>query len=1084
MEIYSANRKSKQETELFVKELTQMKDILDHYFSDVVKIITKDNDKLKENMLLSSIGGLQGNELPEIVPEDLKAQYGPTRFEIVKNISKILDSLKSMSNKQMYTDFLNNYFKLLDFPMYLKIFEKINEIEGFKVAMLVYCPTLSFGEYEEVFQKARNVRNSTIHSSDFHMEDFQKPEAMFEAVKWYSKSYTLTKNTRLASIYEERINIHKARCINIIKSEPLTLSQVERILPQLTKEQLLIELTGRFETAYDANNKILYGWTEAELCNMYKHFAKNVGENKQIKNEQTVAKISKEDMPYLEAYSEKAGETAGKVFLEKAEWKEIAKNCTVILDTSVFLPKLHTNIKHRDYVRHEIIPLLKENGTVPFVDYSSRVELNIISEQADDANASEARLARSQIHSLNENGSLMFIKKSGVLYTKGCYGITNVVNSNPKTRFVVISQDAESQKHIINHTSNNCLVVCISTIGQIGAYVLANNKDKIRSFATGLRKETKEEKVAQPSINPPKAVLPNGSTTVTNLFGNNVKDAFIVSNTLGTTESKQVAISDKQSESTKQIKKEVKSQNAPEQALNKPQQALANPTGIIKETKEMLPNSLKISTGSHLKDSKGNDYVLGDVIGEGGEGTAYEIDQDYVAKVYHPSSLTKNRYDKLKLMAGNNPGINKLCYPIKTLCNENNEFVGYLMPKAPDYYVALGKGIMKLGSNDVKALVQKNPKLAGLEKWNRYHLTRLCANIAKTFAEMHDKGILMGDINQNNILVNCRNAEGGEFKIIDCDSFQIGPYPCPVGTDEFTSPKIYKREHTERPEYGTFLRKTEDDEYALASLLFRILMFGQQPYASKGSKEITEAEARRNYNFSFKFADEKGKEAPEGVYSLIWSNLNYRIKELFVSVFSEGKEVSAKTWYYELNKYAEQIKSGKYSSELQPYRYYDPTGEKTVDITCAICHRKANMYKDYYKKVVENHAIPLCALCQAATVPLLRRNIVKVKCENCGKEYETNAYVAASHDYGDRRFRNFICPECKETIQISCASCGKSISIRKYRYKDGIKYYCAECNEKVETHCATCGKLIEVPKYKTIKYKRLYCDMHMPKARN
>lgn len=1074
MEIYSAKRKTKQETELFVKELTETKDILDHYFSDVVKIITKDNDKLKENMLLSSIGGLLGNELPEIVPEDLKVQYGPTKYEIVKNISKILDSLKSMSNKQMYKDFLNNYFKLLDFPMYLKIFEKINEIEGFKVAMLAYCSSLSFEEYEEVFSKARNVRNSTIHSSDFHMEDFQKPEAMFEAVKWYKKSYTLTKNTRLASIYEERLNIHIARCINIIKSEPLTLSQVERVLPQLTREQLLIELTGRLENAYDANNKILYGWTEAELCNMYKHFAKNAEENKQSKNEQTVAKISKEDMPYLEAYSEKASETAGKIFLEKAEWKEIAKNCTVILDTSVFLPKLHTNIKHRDYVRHEIIPLLKENGAVPFVDYSSRVELNIMSEQADNANSSEARLARSQIHSLNENSSLMFIKKNGVLYTKGCYGITNVVNSNPKTRFAVISQDAESQKYIINNTSNNCLVVCISTIGQIGAYVVASNKDKIRAFAKGQRKEPKEEKAMQQSVSIPKAPLPNGNT----------KGEFIVSNQHDTIESKHATILSKQSESAKQVKKEIKLQNAPEQTLNEPQQALAKPVGIIKETKEMLPNSLKINTGSHLKDNKGNDYVLGGVIGEGGEGVAYEIDQEYVAKVYHSSSLTKNRYDKLKLMTGNNPGINKLCYPIKTLSNENNEFVGYLMPKAPDYYVALGKGIMKLGSNDVKALVQKNPKLAGLEKWNRYHLTRLCANIAKTFAEMHDKEILMGDINQNNILVNCRNAEGGEFKIIDCDSFQIGPYPCPVGTDEFTSPKIYKREHTDRPEYGTFLRKTEDDEYALASLLFRILMFGQQPYASKGSKEITEAEARRNYNFSFKFADGKGKEAPEGVYSLIWSNLNYRVKELFVSVFSEGKEVSAKTWYYELNKYAEQIKSGKYSSELQPYRYYDPTGEKTVDITCAICHRQANMYKDYYKKtIVENHAIPFCALCQATTVPLLRRNIVKVKCEKCGKEYETNAYVAASHDYGDRRFRSFICPECKETIQVSCANCGNPVSIQKYRYKNGMKYYCAECNKKVEAHCATCGKVIEVPKYKTVKYKKLYCDTHMPKAR-
>lgn len=104
--------------------------------------------------------------------------------------------------------------------------------------------------------------------------------------------------------------------------------------------------------------------------------------------------------------------------------------------------------------------------------------------------------------------------------------------------------------------------------------------------------------------------------------------------------------------------------------------------------------------------------------------------------------------------------------------NQQNEFVGYLMPRARG--VEIGKSIFK------KPLFEKK-----LPNWNRKNLAELCVSILEKIDYLHKRNIILGDINPANILV----VSPKEVYFVDTDSYQIENFPCPVGTDNFTTLK-------------------------------------------------------------------------------------------------------------------------------------------------------------------------------------------------------------------------------------------------------------------------------------------------------
>ena len=78
------------------------------------------------------------------------------------------------------------------------------------------------------------------------------------------------------------------------------------------------------------------------------------------------------------------------------------------------------------------------------------------------------------------------------------------------------------------------------------------------------------------------------------------------------------------------------------------------------------------------------------------------------------------------------------------------------------------------------------------------------------------------------------NKEDKKVYLIDCDSYQVDSFPCPVGTQEFTPPELQGVDFRYR------LRDVNNELFSLAVMLFTILMPGQKPYAAKDNGDIIE----------------------------------------------------------------------------------------------------------------------------------------------------------------------------------------------------------------------------------------------------
>ncbi len=131
-------------------------------------------------------------------------------------------------------------------------------------------------------------------------------------------------------------------------------------------------------------------------------------------------------------------------------------------------------------------------------------------------------------------------------------------------------------------------------------------------------------------------------------------------------------------------------------------------------------------------------------IGEGGEGSVFETDlatkSSYVAKIYSRRKLVDTKIDKIKLMLTKSIGLAGVCFPVALIKNEQSETVGFLMPRANG--VELGKSVFM-------------PKLLQLKfpSWTRRDTIQLCITILEKIKYLNERGIILGDINGQNILI-------------------------------------------------------------------------------------------------------------------------------------------------------------------------------------------------------------------------------------------------------------------------------------------------------------------------------------------
>ncbi len=246
-----------------------------------------------------------------------------------------------------------------------------------------------------------------------------------------------------------------------------------------------------------------------------------------------------------------------------------------------------------------------------------------------------------------------------------------------------------------------------------------------------------------------------------------------------------------------------------------------------------------------------------------------------LAKVY--LAPTPERADKLAAMLANPPddptakqGHTSIAWPTQRLLGEDGPCVGFVMPRVEK----------ALSLFDVY-----NPK-SRLQTWPLFHygyLLRTALNLAVAVRALHARGYVLADLNESNVLVNVQTL----VTVVDTDSFQVRAggrvFRCAVGKPEYSAPEI------RGADFKQIDRTPEHDNFALAVLIFQLLMQGTHPFAGRftGQGE-PETLARRIAAGHWPFG-----RPPRGPYEPIpsappFAVLPFPVRELMRQCFEDG----------------------------------------------------------------------------------------------------------------------------------------------------------------------------------------------------
>jgi WD40 repeat protein len=277
----------------------------------------------------------------------------------------------------------------------------------------------------------------------------------------------------------------------------------------------------------------------------------------------------------------------------------------------------------------------------------------------------------------------------------------------------------------------------------------------------------------------------------------------------------------------------------------------------------------------------GKIFNLHEPFRSGGEGAIYEVPHypDLVAKVYHAQRRTPERIAKLQIMVAH-PPVNptehlnhpSIAWPTELLRDTaTNQLVGFVMPRV--------RQMLPLSE-----VYNPRARRRQLPLFNYRYLVRTARNLCAAVQAVHQAGYVIGDLNESNVLV----SDQALVTLVDADSFQVCDpttgvvYRSLVGKPEYTPPEL------QGCSFADVDRQPEHDAFALAVLIFRLLMEGFHPFDGvyRGRGEPPELGARiRNGYFPYargRTGIEPSPLAPP------FEMLHPDLQALFVRCFAEG----------------------------------------------------------------------------------------------------------------------------------------------------------------------------------------------------
>ena len=272
-------------------------------------------------------------------------------------------------------------------------------------------------------------------------------------------------------------------------------------------------------------------------------------------------------------------------------------------------------------------------------------------------------------------------------------------------------------------------------------------------------------------------------------------------------------------------------------------------------------------------DETGRAFRVGRQFAHGGQGAIFQIENrdDLCVKLYNQPPDAQQA-QKLRLLQNRAPRLaNVAALPVSSAYAEANSttLVGVFFP-----FVS-GRAIFELYGTRFR--------LEYFQHADFRFLIHTAGNLADAFEKLHQAGVIIGDVNEQNVRV----LPDAHVCLIDCDSFQITDhertYPSNVGTPLWTPPELQGMDLT------GVVRTTNHDCFGLAQLIFLLLFVGRHPFAGvpRTGPPLTPEDAIRAYAFAFAPACLDGPlQPPPGCPPL--ATLPAEIQHGFLRAFREG----------------------------------------------------------------------------------------------------------------------------------------------------------------------------------------------------
>lgn len=224
-------------------------------------------------------------------------------------------------------------------------------------------------------------------------------------------------------------------------------------------------------------------------------------------------------------------------------------------------------------------------------------------------------------------------------------------------------------------------------------------------------------------------------------------------------------------------------------------------------------------------------------LGKGAEGEVFKVKSDIyknaVIKIYYPEERSFQKLAKIQYLIQNLPEFQDeftATFPQEVIYNEEEEFIGFLMPEAP-------------GEFDLTSLCSLKPSFklseAWREKYNRdtaqglNNRIKLCHNIAVAFHQIHcTRRYVLIDIKPENIRVSLQ----GQITILDIDSIGVIEnkkmiFPPEKLTLEYAPPEVKSLD------FKKDIMDESWDNFSLAVIFYKLLL-GLHPFAVSGKGKL------------------------------------------------------------------------------------------------------------------------------------------------------------------------------------------------------------------------------------------------------